>query len=201
MLLAAGALLLAMLYVTPLWRVDLFAPQYPEGLGMLISVHRIDGVKDTDLGNINALNHYIGMRPIDAAAIPEMRVMPWVLAGLIVLAMGAAVTARRRLATFWVAMLAIAGAAGMLDFWRWGYQYGHALDPNAIIVVPGMSYQPPLIGSKQLLNFTAHSWPAIGTLFASLAFVCGVVALVERKDASIPRRVRDDERAPLGVVA
>ena len=45
---------------------------------------------------------------------------------------------------------------------RWGYQYGHNLDPNAAIQVPGMTYQPPIIGYKNLLNFTAYSGPDIG---------------------------------------
>jgi copper chaperone NosL len=50
----------------------------------------------------------------------------------------------------------------LVDFYLWGYDYGHNLDPTAPIVVPGMSYQPPLIGTKQLLNFTAFSGPDIG---------------------------------------
>ena len=36
------------------------------------------------------------------------------------------------------------------------------LNPNAPIIVPGMSYQPPLLGFKQLLNFGAYSYPDIG---------------------------------------
>ena len=50
----------------------------------------------------------------------------------------------------------------MVDFWRWEYNYGHNLDSHAAIVVPGMSYQPPLLGYKQLLNFAAFSIPNIG---------------------------------------
>jgi copper chaperone NosL len=50
----------------------------------------------------------------------------------------------------------------MIDFWRWEYNYGHNLDPSAAIIVPGMAYQPPLIGFKQLLNFGAYSIPDIG---------------------------------------
>ena len=72
----------------------------------------------------------------------------------------------------------------MADFWWWGYQYGHNLDPTAIIVVPDMTYQPPLIGTKQLLNFTASSWPAAGTFVAGVAFMCGVAALLWRRNAS-----------------
>jgi copper chaperone NosL len=54
------------------------------------------------------------------------------------------------------------GIAALVDFYMWGYDYGHNLDPTAPIVVPGMSYQPPVIGTKQLLNFTAFSGPDIG---------------------------------------
>jgi copper chaperone NosL len=54
------------------------------------------------------------------------------------------------------------GIIAMADFWRWEYNYGHNLDPNAAIIVPGMAYQPPLIGFKQLLNFGAYSIPDTG---------------------------------------
>ena len=50
----------------------------------------------------------------------------------------------------------------MVDFYRWEYDYGHKLDPEAPIQVPGMSYQPPLIGYKQLLKFGAYSIPDVG---------------------------------------
>ena len=67
------------------------------------------------------------------------------------------------------------GVAGLFDFWRWGYDYGHNLDfEHAIIKVPGMTYQPPLIGTKQLLNFTAASWPDVGGVLAGVAFALGV---------------------------
>jgi len=63
--------------------------------------------------------------------------------------------------------------------------YGHDLDMvHAIIKVPGMSYQPPLIGAKQLLNFTATSWPAAGTFVVGLSFAIGLVA------AFLPSRSR-----------
>jgi copper chaperone NosL len=51
-----------------------------------------------------------------------------------------------------------------IDFYRWNYEYGHNLNPDAAIKVPGMSYQPPLIGYKQLLNFGAYSIPDTGGL-------------------------------------
>lgn len=62
------------------------------------------------------------------------------------------------------------------DFWLWEYDYGHNLDPHAIIKIEGMSYQPPLFGTEQLLNFTASSYPAIGFAFIALGGLLAVVA-------------------------
>ena len=43
-----------------------------------------------------------------------------------------------------------------------------------------MSYQPPVIGSKQLLNFHASSWPDIGAWVACLVLAVGLtIALLE----------------------
>jgi copper chaperone NosL len=96
---------------------------------------------------------------------------------------------RRPLLVGWLATFAAIGIAGMYDFWRWGYDYGHNLDADqAIIVVPGMSYQPPLIGSKQLLNFQATSMPHAGAIAAGLAFLLGATAVfLAYRGAARPR--------------
>jgi len=177
-LMVAAAALLVTMYVAPVWTVRLAAPQYPEGLGMHIRLHTIEGVKEHDLQNINGLNHYIGMKEIVPDSIPELQYMPWIVAGLIATGLLVAALGRRRLLVGWLAAFALLGAAGLYDFWRWAYDYGHNLDvEQAAIVVPGMSYQPPVIGTKQLLNFTASSWPAAGGIAAGIAFVLAAAAL------------------------
>jgi copper chaperone NosL len=52
-----------------------------------------------------------------------------------------------------------------------------------------MSYQPPLVGSKQLLNFHATSWPDIGGWAIVLALVLAAVALIldRRRSAGAAR--------------
>jgi len=163
LLVAIAALLMSMGYVLPLWRIDLIAPQYPEGLGILIKVNTVVGVKEQDLNSINNLNHYIGMQRIEPDAIPELRYMPGILGGLIVTALLVAALGRRKVLYGWAVLLAAVQVGGLYDYWKWGYDYGHNLDlDTAIIKIPDMTYQPPLIGSKQLLNFTATSWPAPG---------------------------------------
>jgi len=179
LLLALAAVLALAALPLPLWRIRLVAPQYPEGLGMVITAHTVRGASEQDLGNINGLNHYIGMKVIEPAAIPELSVMPWCVVGLAAFAAMAAMAGRRRLAIGWLVGFASLGIAGLWDFWRWEYSYGHDLDlEHAIIKIPGMSYQPPLIGSKQLLNFVATSWPGAGALLLGIAFALGVVAVV-----------------------
>lgn len=178
-ILAFAAALVAAATLLPLWNVYLQAPQYPEGLGMRIRANTVTGVKPNDLSNINNLNHYIGMKRIVPESIPELRLMPPILMGLAALGLAAAATARRRLAQLWVAAFLALAVAGLADFWKWEYEYGHDLDlENAIIKVPGMSYQPPLIGSKQLLNFRATSYPGSGGIMLIAALGLGVVALM-----------------------
>jgi len=174
---ALAALSLAVLYVLPLWHIGLKAPQYPEGLGLYIAADRIVGEKPQDLNSINGLNHYIGMKVIRPDDIPELRFMPKIIGGLIVLGLLVAFVGRRGMLYGYAAALVAVAAAGLADFYKWTYDYGHNLDPRAIIKVPGMTYQPPLIGSKQLLNFHATSWPAMGGWVAILAvaLVVGVV--------------------------
>ena len=174
---AVAALLLLGMYVLPLWSIQLVAPQYPEGLGMYIRLDTIVGSTEFDLTKINSLNHYIGMKPIDASAIPELQFMPWLVGALVAGGLIAAAVGRRSVLYAWLVAFALLGAAGLGDFYRWSWDYGHNLDvEHAIIKVPGMSYQPPLIGTKQLLNFRATSWPASGAVLAGLAFGLGALA-------------------------
>jgi copper chaperone NosL len=176
--LIAAALLLAV-YALPLWRISLVAPQYPEGLGMQITVNSVNGLKEHDLQNINELNHYIGMKVIDPASIPVLRVMPWVVAALVVFGLAAAAVGRRGVLYAWMATFIGFGGAGMGVFWWWEYDYGHHLDfQHAIIKIPGMTYQPPLIGARQLLNFRAVSIPDWGAWVVGAAFLLGVAAIV-----------------------
>jgi copper chaperone NosL len=170
-LLALAAVSLVSTLLLPLWRIELEAPQYPEGLGMSIWADKITG----DLRSINGLNHYIGMKEIHPEAIPELRLMPIVVKVLGALGLVAAIVGRRWGLVGWTALVSLAAVVGLADFWIWGYDYGHDLDPTAAIKVPGLNYQPPLIGAKQLLNFRAISMPAAGGWVATAAITLAVI--------------------------
>ena len=144
----------------------------------LIRVNTVTGVKEQDLNSINNLNHYIGMKRIEPDAIPELQYMPTILSMLVISALGVAALGRRGVLYVWTVLFGCVLAAGLYDYWKWGYEYGHDLDTKtAIIKIPDMTYQPPLIGSKQLLNFTATSWPDFGGWALILATVLVGVAI------------------------
>lgn len=153
----ASLLLLVALFV-PLWRIELDAPQYPEGLALLIYPHKLGG----DVEIINGLNHYIGMKTLHAEDFIEFTILPFIIGVFALLLITAAWIRKRKWFFFIFFLFLLFGIIAMADFWRWEYDYGHDLDPNAAIKVPGMAYQPPLIGYKQLLNFAAYSVPDIG---------------------------------------
>jgi copper chaperone NosL len=158
LLVILAAVMLAGAFFLPIWKIELTAPQYPEGLVLKISANGLGG--DVDI--INGLNHYIGMRTMHTEDFIEFKILPFMIGGLIALAVLAAIINRKRFYYFYIALFIVVAIISMVDFYRWEYNYGHDLDPNAAIKVPGMSYQPPLIGYKQLLNFGAYSIPDTG---------------------------------------
>ena len=153
-----SALFLAVSLFFPVWRIELDAPQYPEGLRMLIHSNKLAG----DVQIINGLNHYIGMKTLRAEDFIEFTVLPYIIGFFALFSLLTILLNRKKLLFVLFGAFVLFGILAMYDFWKWEYNYGHDLDPNAAIIVPGMAYQPPLIGFKQLLNFGAYSVPAIG---------------------------------------
>lgn len=170
LLITSGIGLIISIFV-PLWAIYLEAPQYPEGLGMFLHANKITG----DYEIINGLNHYIGMKEIHQEDFWEFKILPYALGFFAALAFLTVFLNNKKWLYFFAALFLIFGVAFMVDFYLWEYDYGHNLNPNAAIVVPGMSYQPPLFGFKQLLNFGAYSYPDIG---GWIMFAVGIISLV-----------------------
>ena len=149
---------LAVVLFVPLWTIDLVAPQYPEGLTLVINPGGLGGNVDI----INGLNHYIGMKTLHNADFIEFTILPYLIGGFAVFFLLTAIASKRKLLYVTAGAYILFGIIAMVDFYKWEYNYGHNLNPEAAIIVPGMAYQPPLIGYKQLLNFSAYSFPSIG---------------------------------------
>ena len=180
-----GALAMCILFFVPAWSIYLLAPQYPEGLSMQIYLNKITGQVDI----INGLNHYIGMKHIVASMFPEFKFLFFILGFFVLFAIVIAFIGNRRLLFIYLALSALGGIAAMVDFWMWGYKYGHDLDPNAAIQVPGLSYQPPLIGHKKLLNFDSYSYPDTGGwVIVGVTFVFFIVWFLEWRKSKKNRK-------------
>lgn len=166
-----SAIALIVILWLPIWRIDLDAPQYPEGLSLKIHANALKG----DIDIINGLNHYIGMKTLHANDFIEFTILPYIIAVFSIFFLLVALTGNKKaLFILFLSFLAF-GIIAMVDFWRWEYDYGHNLNPEAAIVVPGMAYQPPLIGFKQLLNFGAYSMADTG---GWIFITCGLVLLI-----------------------
>jgi copper chaperone NosL len=154
-------LFLGTLWFFPMWRIDLRAPQYPGGLSMQIWINNLKG----DVPIINGLNHYIGMKNINQKDFPEFIFLPVTM--LIFMGLGILVLIFNKKVSYyiWTFIFMFIGFFSFYDFYKWEYNYGHNLDPHAPIQVPGMSYQPPILGYKKLLNFEVLSQPDVAGWF------------------------------------
>lgn len=181
LILAFCGVALAAVLITPIWKISLDAPQYPEGLELKIYASKLGGNVDI----INGLNHYIGMKTLHASDFIEFTILNYIIGFFAIAFIAVAVLNKIKLLNILFFAFVAFGIIAMVDFWRWEYNYGHNLDPNAAIIVPGMSYQPPLIGYKQLLNFGAYSVPDLGgwifIVVGALTLLCFVVEFKRNK--------------------
>lgn len=177
MLLIAGLLFVGSLFV-PMWRIELSAPQYPEGLVLQLHANKIAG----DVNIINGLNHYIGMATLHTENFFEFKVLPYVFGAFALISFLLIFINKRKAVLGFLILFVVFVAVAGVDFYRWNYEYGHNLNPDAAIKVPGMSYQPPLLGYKQLLNFGAYSVPDTGGwMLAGAGVLLAIIVLKEFK--------------------
>jgi hypothetical protein len=173
--LGAGVLLIVALFF-PLWKITMFANQFPEGLRLSIYAHQlVGGNGGADLQGINILNHYIGMREIHAADFVEMRFIPFVLGIFLLLGLRTAVFARVGNVVDLLVLFGYFSAFSLTVFAYRMYSYGHQLDPAAPIKVPG--FTPPILGHQRIANFDVYSYPGVGSLLLG-AFVIALLAIL-----------------------
>ena len=119
------------------------------------------GLNGNDLNEINNLNHYIGMKPIQQTDFTEMQVMPFMFGVFILLALRAVVFGQMAALIDLFAIAAYFGAFSIGAFYYRLYTYGHNLDPHAPVHIE--PFMPLLFGRQQIANFTQSSYPMLGT--------------------------------------
>lgn len=173
--LAALIVPLVLSFVTPMWRISMYAPQYPKGLYLDIYSHKLAaGNEGQHLQEINTLNHYIGMKHLDRTEMSDLDWLPFGFGALVLLALrAAAIGTTRSLIDLTVVNLYVCSFAFARFIYRL-YLYGHDLAPDAPIKVE--PFTPAIFGTKQIANFTTHSYPALGG-YLIFAYAAGVTLL------------------------
>lgn len=172
-LLTAAALMLLSLFL-PWWAMKLYAPQYPEGLNIVVYPSQLAG----DIEIVNGLNHYIGMAPFSEASFPELKVLPVIVVALALLMAAAGALRRRVLAWTTLGLFAVVGVGGLWDMARWLRKFGTELDPQAPIKLD--PFVPPVLGKNTIANFTTFSTFQVGALVLLLVGALLVLALTLR---------------------
>jgi copper chaperone NosL len=164
-----AVMLWAASFTRPWWQFYLFAPQYPQGLVLDISLTGLGG----DAREINMLNHYIGMKGLDEAAALERRLAVHAV-GLVAL-VTTALTLMVGRKWNWLMMLpgVLFPAGFVLDSMWWLYHFGHTLDPHAPLRVP--LFTPEFLGWGKIGQFQTYAMPLSG-FWLSLAALAAVTA-------------------------
>jgi hypothetical protein len=183
-LLLAGIVMLVLGAFQPLWRIHLVAPQYQEGLVLDMYAYKIEGGNSgQDLAEINMLNHYIGMKSIEAADFVEMRWIPFAIGVFTLIGLRAVAIGRIGSLVDLGVLFSYFGAFSLASFAYRLYTYGHQLDPKAPMTIE--PFMPVVIGRQQIANFVQTSLPLAGS-FCMLVFlfsIIGAVWLSRRQEA------------------
>ncbi|OGU74297.1 MAG: hypothetical protein A3H45_07575 [Ignavibacteria bacterium RIFCSPLOWO2_02_FULL_55_14] len=165
-LIIVAALSLIPTYVAPLWNMTLYSNQFPDGLRLDIYSHKLEGTKSPlqdDLREINSLNHYIGMRPLIDEDFTEFKWIPFVIGGIILLALRAIVLGKMSKLVDLFMLFTYFSGFSLWSFYDKMYAYGHNLEPTAAIKVD--PFTPPLFGHQTMANFEVYSYPGIASYF------------------------------------
>jgi len=177
---AAAALLLASLLL-PFWVLNLRAPQFPDGLRVTAYVNRLEG----DVGELEGLNHYVGLGSFDDAAVFERSIAVVAVIGLAALVLAALLTHSR-----WVLLLTLPALlfplAFLVDLQFWLYNFGHNLDPLAPLAAAVGEFTPPIFGPAEIAQFDTLALPGAGLLLAFAASGVLAYALVLHRRAYKP---------------
>jgi hypothetical protein len=173
-LLGLAFLLLVPTYLTPLYDMTMFAPQYGDGLRLHIYSYKLEGGHSgQDIKEVNLLNHYIGMKDLSTDDFSEFKWMPFVVGVLGLLFLRGAVLGK---VSHVVDVLVLYLYFGLFSLWSFAYKmysYGHNLAPTASVKVA--PFTPPLLGYKKLANFEVYSYPGPGS-YALVAIALVLVA-------------------------
>lgn len=181
LLLATAAGFLVASIFLPYWTLELQAPQYPGGLHVTTFLNRVEG----DVGEIDGLNHYIGMRPLAEAAQFERSVSLIAVTTIAFLVL-AAVFLHNRLAGFLALPAILFPVVFLADLGYWLRNFGTNLDPTAPLSSSIKPFVPPVLGTGHVGQFATVARPASGLILAAVASLVILAGLYLHRRAYKP---------------
>lgn len=165
-LILIAALLVVPAFIVPLWEMRIHTNEFQDGLKLSIYATKFEGGNSEsrdDLLEINALNHFIGMRPLEGEEFVEFKWMPFVLGAVILLALRVIVFGTMAKLVDLFVFYAYFGIFALWSFYEKLYAYGHNLNPYATLKVE--PFTPPLFGHLKVANFDLYGAPQVGSFF------------------------------------
>jgi copper chaperone NosL len=170
----SAAILYLAAFTRPWWSFTLFAPQYPKGLSLTVSLTGLGG----DVHEIDMLNHYIGMAHLEDAAQFERRFAIYGVGFLALSVVVLALTLGKKLNALLIVPGVVFPVTFLADSFYWLRRFGHALDPHAPLKIP--PFTPQLFGEGKIGQFRTVATPDVGFWMAVVAVSLLVVALFLR---------------------
>jgi hypothetical protein len=171
LLIGLSAILIVISMFFPWWKMLFIAPQYPEGLNIIVYPNKLQGEIDI----INGLNHYIGMANFSAENFPELGYLIYIIGGLAGLTLITALLRNKKVLYGLIGLFMLGGAVGVWDLYSALKKYGTELDPKAPIKME--PFVPPIIGENTVANFITHSSLGTGVYFVIIAFLLLLIPL------------------------
>lgn len=181
LLFVAAALLLLVSIFLPYWEMTLLAPQYPGGLHITAYVNELTG----DVAEIDGLNHYIGMRPLNEAAKLERSISVFAIGALALLVL-AAIYVHTKWVVLFVLPAILMPVVFLLDLQYWLRDFGLNLDETAALSSAIDPFVPKVLGSGMIAQFETIASPGTGLWLAILASILCIAGLYFHRKAYKP---------------
>jgi hypothetical protein len=179
--LAGAAILIIISIFLPYWSLVLHAPQYPKGLIVNAYINHLEG----DVAEIDSLNHYIGMRPLNEAAQLERSISVFAISALALLVLAAVF-----IHSPWAALLSLPAVflppVFLADLYFWLSRFGQNLDPRAALSNAIEPFTPTILGEGVIGQFKTVAYADFGLLMASAASILILVGLYLQRRAYKP---------------
>ncbi len=164
---------------TPVWFVSLEAPNYPKEAfpdGIPVYFH-LDGYSG-DVHEMNTINHFIGMYPMEAGAKIERSISPYLM--LIMALLFVLFIVFRNKFSWLLLVPPTVFPFGFFGFYAgWLYWYGHNMQDWGMFKVK--PFMPTALGDGRVAQFTTHSYPTIGFYILLIIAILSVLAILSRR--------------------